>query len=320
MIEPISAKLPYVRNAAELPGPLPTLSEIHNSPDSQLSPRRSGWSFPGGVIVIRDIYVVKYGKWGVTEYEGNALLFIEKHLRIGAPRLYAMYRDEPSGCFYLIMEYIPGVNLESVWPHLSNESKSSVTIQLKDMFDQMRALEPPKNFIGGIDAGTLRDAPFNVVDADPRVNGPFKSSEEFGLALALASQEFMKDIARPEWLPDFFTQHLRVALKDHEVKFTHADLQMRNIMVEKVSKNSSSKNAELNEQESEQCHEYRVRGIVDWESAGWYPAYWEYASALARGHEESDWPERVGKMMKPYPLELSMIFLLFQYLQLIYAG
>lgn len=317
MIEHISVKLPYVRDAAELPGPLPTLSEIHNSQEPQLSPRRSYESYPGGMIVVRGTYVVKYGQ-RVTEYEGNALLFIEKHLRIGAPRLYAMYRDEPSGYTYLIMEYIPGVNLESVWPHLSDESKSSVTMQLKDMFDQMRALEPPKDFIGGIDGGTLRDAPFSMVDADPRVNGPFKSSEEAGLALALATQNYMENTGRPEWLPPFFTQHLSVALKDHEAKFTHGDIHMRNIMVEKVLSNSSPGNAELNERESEQHHEYRVRGIVDWESAGWYPAYWEYASALVRGHEETDWPEYVGKTMKPYPLEMSMIFLIFKYLQLIY--
>ncbi|SPJ79053.1 uncharacterized protein FTOL_07444 [Fusarium torulosum] len=317
MNKTVSTKLPYVRNAAELPGPLPTLSEIHNSPESQLSPRRNDLSSPGGVIVVRGTYVVKFGQ-RVTEYEGNALLFIEKHLQIGAPRLYAMYRDEVSGCFYLIMEYIQGVNLESIWPYLSNKSKSSVAMQLKDMFDQMRALKPPDNFIGGIDAGTLRDTPFKTVDPDPRVNGPFKSSEEVGLALALASRDFMEETGRPGWLPRFFTQHLSVALKDHEAKFTHGDLHMRNVVVEKVFENSSSGNAELNEWKSEQYHEYRVRSIVDWESAGWYPAYWEYTSALARAHQESDWPEHVGNMMKPYPLELSMIFLVFQYLQLIY--
>jgi hypothetical protein len=317
MIETVSTKLPYVRNAAELPGPLPTLSEIHNLPQSQLSPRRNDLLSPGGVIVVRSTYVVKFGQ-RVTEYEGNALLFIEKHLQIGAPRLYAMYRDKASGCFYLIMEYIQGVNLESVWPYLSKGSKSSVAMQLKDMFDQMRALKPPDNFIGGIDAGMLRGSPFQTMDPDSRINGPFKSSEEVGLALALASRNEMEETGRPGWLPHFFTQHLSIALNDHEAKFTHGDLHMRNVMVEKVFQNSSSGNAELNEWESEQYHEYRVRGIVDWESAGWYPAYWEYTSALARPHQESDWPEHVGKMMKPYPLELSMIFLVYQYLQLIY--
>jgi len=60
-------------------------------------------SFLGGVTVVGDIYIVKYSK-DMTEYEGNARLFIEKHLHIGAPRLYAMDRDESSRCFYLIME------------------------------------------------------------------------------------------------------------------------------------------------------------------------------------------------------------------------
>ncbi|KAM0553373.1 hypothetical protein ACHAPJ_007387 [Fusarium lateritium] len=312
MIEAVSAKLPYIRNAAELPGPLPTLSEIHNSPpESHFSSKWDGFPSLGGVTVIRDIYVVKYGQ-RVTEYEGNALLFIEKHLQIRAPRLYAMYQDEPSGCFYLIMEYIQGVNLESIWPSLSNESKSSVTTQIKDMFGQMRTLNPPNNFIGGINGGTLRDTPFHTEDPDPRINGPFKSSEEVGLALALASRNFWEATGRSVWLPRFFTQHLGAALKDHEAKFTHGDLHMRNVVVEKVLKNSSSGG------ETEQHYEYRVGGIVDWESAGWYPAYWEYASALARAHEERDWPEHVGKMMKPYPLELSMIFLVFQDLQLLY--
>lgn len=317
MIETLSVKLPYVRNAAEVPGPLPTLSEIHNSTDSQLSPKRSCASSPGGVTVIRGIYVVKYGK-RVTEYEGNVLLFVENHLQIGAPRLYAMYRDEPSGCFYLIMDYIPGVNLQSIWPSLSNESKLSVTMQLKDMFDQIRSLKPPNNFIGGIDGGILRDTPFLTMDPDTRINGPFKSSEEVGSALALASRKFWEEIGRPAWLPQFFTQHLGAALKDHEAKFTQTDLHMRNIVVEKVLKEDSTEDTERNGGETEQHHEYLVRAIGDWESAGWYPAYWEYASTLARAHQETDWPEHVGKMMKPYPLELSMIWLVFKDLQVVY--
>ncbi|KAF5019120.1 hypothetical protein F66182_8889 [Fusarium sp. NRRL 66182] len=157
-----------------------------------------------------------------------------------------------------------------------------------------------------------------MVDSDPRVNGPFRNAEEVGFALGLASQNFWDELGRPAWLPRFFTQHLGAALKDHEAKFSHGDVQMRNIMVEKVLDNSSSGEAELDGEETEKHHEYRVSGIVDWESAGWYPAYWEYASALARAHEEIDWPEHVGRMMRPYPLELSMILLVFQDLQLIY--
>jgi aminoglycoside phosphotransferase (APT) family kinase protein len=41
----------------------------------------------------------------------------------------------------------------------------------------------------------------------------------------------------------------------HDIVFTHADLNMRNILVDEYGK---------------------VSGIVDWECAGWYPEYREY--------------------------------------------
>jgi len=41
----------------------------------------------------------------------------------------------------------------------------------------------------------------------------------------------------------------------HDIVFTHADLNLRNILVDEMG---------------------RVSGIVDWECAGWYPEYWEY--------------------------------------------
>jgi aminoglycoside phosphotransferase (APT) family kinase protein len=41
----------------------------------------------------------------------------------------------------------------------------------------------------------------------------------------------------------------------HDIVFTHADLNLRNILVDEMG---------------------RISGIVDWECAGWYPEYWEY--------------------------------------------
>ena len=44
----------------------------------------------------------------------------------------------------------------------------------------------------------------------------------------------------------------------HDLVFTHADLNLRNILVDESVK---------------------ISGIVDWECAGWYPEYWEYTKA-----------------------------------------
>lgn len=114
MALPVPVELPYFRAAAELPGPLPTPTEIQDASTSELSPRRSAWEGSnGGVCLIRGMYIAKFGD-DITENEGNALLFVEKYLDISAPCLYAMYHDLPIRPLYLMMEYIRGVNLESL--------------------------------------------------------------------------------------------------------------------------------------------------------------------------------------------------------------
>lgn len=44
----------------------------------------------------------------------------------------------------------------------------------------------------------------------------------------------------------------------------------------------------------------RVKGIIDWEQAGWYPEYWEYCKMLygvELDHEwrTDDWPDKIVK-------------------------
>ncbi|CEJ92147.1 Putative Serine/threonine protein kinase [[Torrubiella] hemipterigena] len=54
--------------------------------------------------------------------------------------------------------------------------------------------------------------------------------------------------------------------EDHEIVFTPGDIAARNILI----------------------REGRIAAIIDWEFAGWYPAYWEYVFAL-RGLDNVDW-------------------------------
>lgn len=39
----------------------------------------------------------------------------------------------------------------------------------------------------------------------------------------------------------------------------------------------------------------RIVAIIDWESAGWYPEFWEYVFAM-RGMDDQDW-ETIGQRM-----------------------
>ncbi|KAI5459695.1 hypothetical protein BGZ63DRAFT_425664 [Mariannaea sp. PMI_226] len=96
MALPVSTKLPYLRNANELPGPLPTRDEIYISPQSELSPERSALereqrflhSFIGGVCggSISDQIFPSYnpdasinGPFKTAEEVGSAIALASKH-------------------------------------------------------------------------------------------------------------------------------------------------------------------------------------------------------------------------------------------------
>jgi hypothetical protein len=49
--------------------------------------------------------------------------------------------------------------------------------------------------------------------------------------------------------------------------------------------------------ENTSTEETRVVSIVDWEVAGWYPGYWEYAAAFFAFKWEDDWLERIEEVI-----------------------
>ncbi|OBT87252.1 hypothetical protein VE02_02949 [Pseudogymnoascus sp. 03VT05] len=49
-----------------------------------------------------------------------------------------------------------------------------------------------------------------------------------------------------------------------------------------------------------------VVGIIDWETAGWYPDYWEYTTASHVNPQNLFWKEEVDRFLEPMPKELAM--------------
>ncbi|KAL4786867.1 phosphotransferase family protein [Aspergillus varians] len=217
--------------------------------------------YGGRLVVIRDQYVVKYGPL-VTENEGYALLLVEKQLSMPAPRLYAMYRDRD--ILYIVMEYIPGISLGVAWPSLTKANKHSIVGQLRCIFDQMRALSSP-GLSGSVNQGPVPHRYFFSREKDPAVTGPFQTEEEFGKAIALRSKNIWSESNRHSFLSAYLARHLPLALCNHPPMFTHGDLYRENVLARKVV------NSVTNDEE------YEVAAFVDWETAGWYPSYWEYA-------------------------------------------
>lgn len=225
------------------------------------------------------VYNIGFGqtfKLDSTFNEVFALHFVRRHASIPAPKVLGAWwrpdeiqktaNGEIYGCpCYLLMTRMPGVTLGNAWPLMTDKDKVAVLRDLADYVLQLRNIPPPPNHedrISSITGSAMRDSGLTIWEAV----GPFTFHE---------SVDFLMDT----WIEDRpakeerFKEILLRNLAKAGVFCTHADLHFNNIMVHKPSKSST----------------YRVSGIVDWTSAGWYPVYWEAFNARKDEPQFRDW-------------------------------
>ncbi|ELR05846.1 hypothetical protein VC83_09000 [Pseudogymnoascus destructans] len=289
-------QLPYFRDSKELPAPLPSVDEIHSSPN--ILKGLEAWA-DRKVVRVGEHFIAKYSPYN-DQIEGENLLFIEQNLQISAPRLYAMWK-EPDGRLYIVMEYLQGDTLQFLWPNLQESDKVLILSKLRAIFNQVRTLQSP-GFFGGINKSHMPHHLFYSPAYDPKISGPFGSESDLVLGLISKSRLNAEDRKRHSYLADFFENQLLLDLveEDRTSTFTHSDLQMKNILVREISS-----------QELSQGKDYDV-SIVDWESAGWYPSYWEYVAAFFAFTWDSDWSNRVADIVDAWPAEAAMMKMIYQ--------
>ncbi|KAF5643559.1 kinase [Fusarium tjaetaba] len=89
-----------------------------------------------------------------------------------------------------------------------------------------------------------------------------------------------------------FSQYLRhpddPARRGHQIVFTHADLNLRNILVDKVTRLDGTRG-------------WVVSGIVDWENSGFYPEYWDCTKAQFEGFRwDERWTRALLEVFRPF--------------------
>lgn len=288
--------LPFLCDPDELPGPLPSLDEILAA--DQTFPILAEDRYER-VVLVREKFVVKYGvSRCVSENEGHALLLLAKYPSIPAPRLYAMYRE--GNKVFLIMEFKQGTQLSTVWDGLSEQEKLDIIGQLRDIIAQVRQIPSPGGF-SNLSGGPLRHRFFLSTEPIPQINGPFQEERDFSMAMAMRSRKNWDSNGYKPWTSEFLERHLPTALAGHPSVLTHDDLQRKNILVSRDV--ASADDGSLDESGGK----WRVTAVLDWEDAGWYPSYWEYASAFVDFVWNDDWPEKFERIVEPCPLEAGLL-------------
>lgn len=102
--------------------------------------------------------------------------------------------------------------------------------------------------------------------------GPFASVKEFH---DWFTSLYLRPVPDPHNIPDPFRQHLP---DNSEVVFAHRDLHPSNIILSLT-------------------HPARVVAVVDWEQAGWLPAYWEDRKAHFTHIYSSEWSQKYLPMI-----------------------
>jgi aminoglycoside phosphotransferase len=231
----------------------------------------------GSVLMLTKDLCVKYGA-RLDLVEAQTMLYIAQNTTIPVPKVYFAFTHQ--GCTYIFMERIRGEMAAKNWVRRSQASKAKVHENLKRNVLELRTLSTQSSAIASVTGGSLYDP---RMPGEERRFGPFQNVQEFH-----------------DWLRDGIQSHkyddvqklIDLHRQDWEgPTFTHGDLSSLNILVRGDD----------------------VVGIVDWETAGWYPSYWEYTTACQVNPQNSFWREEIEHFLESMPEALEMERLRQQY-------
>ncbi len=218
--------------------------------------------------------------------EARVIQLVSQHTSIPVPKIYCSFKYR--GFVYILMERLPGRPLAHGWVRRSAESKARILEQLRRMIEELRTVpQPPplaggppsSNVVSGMDGGLFYDG--NL--PDKRFWGPFATIRDFHREL----RSYMAEV--PEDRDDVYPGLRKLISYHEETAFTppvltHGDPSAFNILADGDT----------------------VTGIVDWETAAWMPAYWEYTNAWHVNPYNPYWQEEVDKFITPWPEALEM--------------
>ncbi|KAK0702367.1 hypothetical protein B0H67DRAFT_558658 [Lasiosphaeris hirsuta] len=79
--------------------------------------------------------------------EGQSTLFVRRTTGIPVPTVYAFFRDDKTLLEVVILEYISGEGLDSLWPRLDQPASEAMLTTLRAYLDELRRL-PSSGYYG----------------------------------------------------------------------------------------------------------------------------------------------------------------------------
>lgn len=216
----------------------------------QIEVAERGQRFPDGKsrkVRLDGGRLVKYGG-RVSRREALAMQFVRRYSSVPVPRVQAFF--EHNKARYIVMDHVEGSTLSNLFSSLSQEALHSISLELGDLVNKLQSI--PRPFACRL--GTWPEGPYNntQVFSPPPPRSLFNVHEfnKYWFCQWLLSERWYKRTMLEEphypWLA-------RLEAETYSV-FGHGDLGPTNIMVK----------------------DGRIVSLLDWETAGWYPHWWEF--------------------------------------------
>lgn len=208
--------------------------------------------------------------------EAHAMQFVAQHTSIPVPKVYCAFVH--NGSTYIVMSKMDGEIAASGWLSRTEESKRRILDQLRSMVSELRTIQPLEEMgVANVNGGPFYDCRL----PSKLLWGPFDTVCEFHKALANEPDLDANFEKLPPDLVELLTYYKRPC---NTLVFTHGDLSSLNILVRGDD----------------------VVGIIDWETSGWFPSYWEYTCAWNVNPYNPFWQQEVGRFLTPVPHELRL--------------
>jgi aminoglycoside phosphotransferase len=225
----------------------------------------------GSVLMLTKDLCVKYGA-RLDLVEAQTMIYVAENTSIPVPKVYFAFTHK--GCTYIFMERIQGEMAAKNWVWRSQASKSKVHENLKKMILELRNLSTQSSHIANVTGGPLYDG---RLPGETERFGPFKNVQDL--------HDHLRNGIHDHGRNDEVNQLIDMHRQDWDgPSFTHGDLSSLNILLRGED----------------------VVGILDWETAGWYPSYWEYTTACQVNPQNSFWRKEIEHFLEPMPEALEM--------------
>lgn len=193
---------------------------------------------------------------------------VKQHTSVPVPIIIFDYTAEKNK---IGMSFIRGSTLKSVWDELNEGEKERICCEIWTMIAQWRQIPLPHNLAHLHQCLADGSAATTDVLLEDLEDPPRSLDNDEALRVRIYQRY------RAHHGERYVDTLLDMLPRSQISVFTHGDIAPRNIMINKRG---------------------RITGILDWELAGWYPSYWEYAN-LMKPSTDKDWQSWMDRTAPP---------------------